>query len=79
MRILYNLGVRIYYFLVLLASPGNEKAKKWIRGRRNWAKDLEGKFGDGDRVIWFHCASLGEFYQAEPDRQWKQYDDDLKS
>jgi 3-deoxy-D-manno-octulosonic-acid transferase len=66
MRILYNLGIRIYYFLVLLASIGNEKAKKWIRGRRNWAKNLEGIFEDGDHVIWFHCASLGEFEQCRP-------------
>lgn len=66
MRLFYKLGIYIYYFLVLLASIGNEKAKKWIRGRRSWARDLEGKFEEGDRVIWFHCASLGEFEQGRP-------------
>lgn len=66
MRILYSLGIYIYYFLVLLASIRNEKARKWIRGRKNWAKNLEGKFEDNDRVLWFHCASLGEFEQGRP-------------
>ncbi len=66
MRLLYNLGIRIYYLLVLLASTGNEKARKWIHGRRNWAELLEGRFDKNDRVIWFHCASLGEFEQGRP-------------
>ncbi len=66
MRILYDFGIRIYYFLVLLASAGNEKAKKWIHGRREWEKRLKGKFGEDDKVIWFHCASLGEFEQGRP-------------
>ncbi len=44
----------------------NEKAKRWIHGRRNWEKNLKGKFVESDRVIWFHCASLGEFEQGRP-------------
>ncbi len=66
MLILYTLGIWIYYLMVLLASIGNEKARKWIRGRRTWAAQLAGKFSGDDRVIWFHCASLGEFEQGRP-------------
>lgn len=66
MHILYNLGIRIYYFLVLLASLWNEKAKRWIHGRREWEQHLKGRFGKSDKVIWFHCASLGEFEQGRP-------------
>lgn len=66
MLILYKLGIRIYYLLILIASAGNEKAKQWIRGRRGWKKELHTKFSKQDSVIWFHCASLGEFEQGRP-------------
>ena len=66
MLLLYKLGIRIYYLLVLFASIGNEKARKWINGRRTWAAAMEGMFDRDDRVIWFHCASLGEFEQGRP-------------
>jgi len=66
MRILYNIGIRLYYLAALIISPWNPKAKRWIRGRRNWHKNLEKAFQPGDRVAWFHCASLGEFEQGRP-------------
>lgn len=64
MSVLYNLGIRGYYFIILLASFFNEKAKEWIIGRKNVFKsvpDIKGR-----TVYWFHCASLGEFDQALP-------------
>lgn len=66
MRIIYNIGIGLYYLAALLISPWNQKAKLWIRGRRGWQKDLERVFKQGDRVIWVHCASLGEFEQGRP-------------
>lgn len=49
-----------------LASVVNEKARLWTIGRRNWQDKIKGLFGSGDRVYWFHCASLGEFEQGRP-------------
>ncbi|MEX0980849.1 MAG: glycosyltransferase N-terminal domain-containing protein [Bacteroidales bacterium] len=66
MKILYNIGIRFYYLVVLVVSVWNSKAAKWIAGRRRWEKELTGKFSEGDQVVWFHCASLGEFEQGRP-------------
>jgi 3-deoxy-D-manno-octulosonic-acid transferase len=44
----------------------NHKAKLWIAGRRNWATELKENTHQQKEVIWFHCASLGEFEQGRP-------------
>jgi 3-deoxy-D-manno-octulosonic-acid transferase len=66
MRLLYNIGIRLYWLVAGLMSLWNRKAKLWITGRRNWYSALQGAIKQGDRVIWFHCASLGEFEQGRP-------------
>jgi 3-deoxy-D-manno-octulosonic-acid transferase len=64
--LIYNLFIRLYAFGIRIASLWNPKAKEWIDGRRNWYKELEKKLGPGDKIIWFHCASAGEFEQGKP-------------
>ncbi len=64
MHFLYNIGVRLYGLAILIASIFNLKAKKWIAGRKKWASQLPKT--ENKRVIWFHCASLGEFDQGLP-------------
>ena len=66
MSIIYNIGIALYYLLALIISLWNRKAGQWIRGRRGWRKSLESVFQPGDKVIWIHCASLGEFEQGRP-------------
>jgi len=66
MRILYDIAIRSYWAGILLASAWNRKARLWLRGRRGWYKRLAGAFQKGEQVIWFHCASLGEFEQGRP-------------
>lgn len=67
MIILYSILLRIYFVLVLIASISNEKAKKWISGRRNLFSKLRNQLADNDQpIVWFHCASLGEFEQGRP-------------
>ena len=44
----------------------NHKAKLWIAGRQNWATELTENIHQQKEVIWFHCASLGEFEQGRP-------------
>lgn len=60
---LYQAGIRI-------ASIQNKKAKLWLKGRKNWKKNLQQliseKFIPGKAVVWMHCASLGEFEQGRP-------------
>ncbi len=66
MRPIYDIGIRMYWLAAWILSLWDPKAKKWIRGRRNWLRDLRKKIAPQERVIWFHCASLGEFEQGRP-------------
>lgn len=66
---LYNLGIYLYGFAMALAALFVRKARLWRQGRRNWLGDLDERMRlartDGRRrVIWVHCASLGEFEQG---------------
>jgi len=62
----YNLSIYIYSTLIKLAAAfGNEKAKKWLEGRKNLPDSIINTIRD-DEVIWFHSSSLGEFEQGRP-------------
>ena len=66
MRIFYNTGIRLYWLSAWILSLWNSKARLWIRGRKGWHENLRKVFTGQDRVVWFHCASLGEFEQGRP-------------
>lgn len=66
--LVYNLLVRLYGFVILIASARKTKARQWVSGRRNWRRTLAEKtkaLPKGKR-IWVHCASYGEFEQGRP-------------
>lgn len=66
----YNCGIFFYYCIIRTAALFNPKAKLWVAGRKNIferiEKTLAEKIKPGDKVLWFHCASLGEFEQGRP-------------
>jgi 3-deoxy-D-manno-octulosonic-acid transferase len=68
--LLYNIGVWCYYALIRVAALFRHKARLWVKGRRgifeHIGQTLQHKIRPGDRVIWMHCASLGEFEQGRP-------------
>lgn len=66
MKFLYAIGIRLYWLAALIVSPWDRKAKLWLRGRQHWYECLEKALDRNDKVIWFHCASLGEFEQGRP-------------
>lgn len=66
MVILYNLGIYLYTIVIKLASLFNPRARQWVTGRDGWRQKLNGKIIPGDKVLWIHCASLGEFEQGRP-------------
>jgi 3-deoxy-D-manno-octulosonic-acid transferase len=66
MNFLYNLGIYIFSALANLISPFNSRASLWVKGRRNWEEKITAKIKPGEKVIWMHCASLGEFEQGRP-------------
>ncbi len=66
MRLVYNITIYLLRFGLWIASFFNPKAKKWINGRKGQFERLAIDIIPGDRIIWFHCASLGEFEQGRP-------------
>lgn len=63
----YNTGIIFYLFIIRIASFFNKKAKLWYNGRKNIFDKLEAAFKNNEgKVIWVHCASLGEFEQGRP-------------
>lgn len=61
---IHSIGIRLYQFAFFLAGFFNKKAKEWRRGRKGFWNTLPNV--DGKEVVWFHCASLGEFDQGIP-------------
>lgn len=66
MKILYNFGIYIFTAFTYLLSPFNSKALLMVKGRRGWVKKIADDIKAEDKVIWVHCASLGEFEQGRP-------------
>jgi 3-deoxy-D-manno-octulosonic-acid transferase len=60
MLLLYNLTLRLYFILIMIAAFFNKKAKLWLDGR----KKIE--YQQFTKSAWFHFASLGEFEQGLP-------------
>lgn len=78
MQTVYNSGIRIFGFLMWLASFVNPKAKLWIDGRKNVFQTLKSQNRNGESWFWVHASSLGEFEQGRPliealKQRWPQH------
>ncbi|MGI8637986.1 MAG: 3-deoxy-D-manno-octulosonic acid transferase, partial [Segetibacter sp.] len=58
--------MRLYPFIVKFASPFNNKARLWIKGREDVLTKMKKVIKPEDQIIWMHCSSLGEFEQGRP-------------
>jgi 3-deoxy-D-manno-octulosonic-acid transferase len=66
-KFFYIIFIKLYPLVARLLSPINEKARFWIKGRKNIFQQIETAIaGDTSKKIWMHCASLGEFEQGRP-------------
>ncbi len=64
---IYSLAIRLLALAYRLAVPFNTKARQFVSGRKKLFKKLSGRFaGNSYKVVWVHCASLGEFEQGRP-------------
>lgn len=66
---LYNLFLIFYKIGIQVASLKSNKAKLWLTGRGNIFAKLEqwrSQLPEDQKIIWMHCASLGEFEQGRP-------------
>lgn len=66
MLYLYFFGLRIYSIGIGIASFFNSKAKEWIDGRKKIFTQIASELQPGEKRIWFHCSSFGEFEQGRP-------------
>ncbi len=67
MKFIYQLFISLYPLVAKLISARNEKAKLWIDGRKNIFDKLAAAFANNSgKIVWMHCASLGEFEQGRP-------------
>jgi len=63
---IYNIGLHIASFHLKIIALFNPKIKLGVIGRSQTFKNLEEKIALKDDVLWFHCASLGEYEQGLP-------------
>jgi 3-deoxy-D-manno-octulosonic-acid transferase len=71
MSFVYNITIYLYMLGIRVATLFSGKAKLWVNGRKELFPRMEaalsGSVGrEGWKVVWFHCASLGEFEQGRP-------------
>jgi 3-deoxy-D-manno-octulosonic-acid transferase len=63
---MYDFALLIYTLLIRISAvAGNQKAKKWIAGRKKLLKNIIDTIGNNE-IIWVHSSSLGEFEQGRP-------------
>ncbi len=63
---LYNLFIHLYHLAIRIIGLFNNKARLWVRGRKDIFRRLENEISHDRPIVWFHCASLGEFEQGRP-------------
>jgi len=66
MRILYTIGIQLFVIAIRIAALFNSQAKLWIKGRKAIFQKLAEATKEDQDIVWFHCASLGEFEQGKP-------------
>lgn len=68
MNFSYYIGIKIYGFLIFIASFFSAKAKKRYNGQQEVFSLLEKSLSKYEKTkwVWFHAASLGEFEQGRP-------------
>lgn len=63
---IYSFFIHCYGITIRLAALFHPKARAWVEGRKNWHEKLKKVIPEDRKVLWFHCASLGEFDQGMP-------------
>ena len=66
MNFLYNFSIKVYQAGVKLIAGRNAKAAKMVEGHARTMDILNEKIISGEKYIWIHVASLGEFEQGRP-------------
>lgn len=71
MRLLYNIGIRLYLCITGIVGLFNPKAKLFHAGQKGLLKRIKAEVGHTSLpIIWVHCSSVGEFEQARLIIEW---------
>lgn len=66
MRLIYNLLVSVSWAILHVFAKVNTKLSLFVKGRKQTTTILKKGLEGGDKVIWIHAASLGEYEQGLP-------------
>ena len=66
MKKIYNISIYLYVIVIRLFALFKPKAKLWVQGRKNIFTQIEKQIQNNENIVWFHCASLGEYEQGKP-------------
>ncbi|NND88791.1 MAG: 3-deoxy-D-manno-octulosonic acid transferase [Flavobacteriaceae bacterium] len=66
MQLLYTFVTYLIIAGLRIAQYFNSKLRLFVQGRKNTWYIIENSIDPERKVIWFHCASLGEYEQALP-------------
>lgn len=64
--VFYNIFLALFGIGVRAAALFSLKPRKWVQGRQQIFDRLRAAIPPGEKLIWMHCASLGEFEQGRP-------------
>ena len=78
MSLFYNIIINLASVSVRLFGGLNKKIQQGQKGRSESLLILKQRLSSSDKVIWLHCASLGEYEQGLPvfqalKKQWKNH------
>ena len=62
----YNFSIKTYVLGAKVSALWNKKAAKWVNGRKDLLNNIENAIDPNEKLVWFHCSSLGEFEQGRP-------------
>lgn len=66
MRMLYTILTHLSYPFLWISQLFSKKMALFINGRKGVLTALSKQILPEDKVVWFHCASLGEYEQGLP-------------
>ncbi|MGB5941704.1 MAG: glycosyltransferase N-terminal domain-containing protein [Leeuwenhoekiella sp.] len=66
MRYLYSFLIKVFELLLPILGIFSVKLYQFRKVRRRALRKVNGQITPGERVIWFHAASLGEYEQGVP-------------
>ena len=61
---IYNIIIKLFGFAIKMHSLYNQKSHQWIDGRKDIFFRLEKEITNNKNIVWFHCASHGEYEQV---------------